>query len=514
MGNVVECCASRDREEYLPKGTPSRFKASNSVLGSTILARIGGLKLLPNNEGKVPEEKYVLGKELGSGSFGQVRSVKRIGGSRELALKAIQKQRIPNVATFVNEVEIQASTDHPNISRLYETFEDTHCVYLALELSRGGELFDQILEQSKFTEHDAAAVIMQATRAVAYLHTQAIAHRDLKPENFLLAERDVRLTANTLKVIDFGIARRFKRNAEGVTIPMVTKAGSSYYVSPQVINGSYTEKCDIWAIGVILHILLTGAPPFNGNSDMEILNMVASAKKIDLSGYKDVPDAAKGLILRLCTRHEKERPSAQNVMTDEWLLTKSSTSHEDVASPSHQNLLQRLRKFGRQSRFKQAALHVIAYRLEDTKIKALRQKFTKIDTNGDGALSADELVLCCKEVGMEEESARSIFAQIDTDNSGSIGYSEFLTAMVGAEHFKDAEVCEAAFRIFDRDGDGQISLDELKVMLSSSDAGASATMHSSIPESEVEAIFREADSSGDGHISFEEFMAVLHKDEA
>merc|ERR1719330_2253249 len=103
--------------------------------------------------------------------------------------------------------------DHPNIVRLYETFEDAKLVYLMMEVCSGGELFDQIVDQGHFSEQDAAAVIQQVLKAVYYMHTQKISHRDLKPENFLLRDKGVRIRDNVLKVIDFGIAHRFEHTA-------------------------------------------------------------------------------------------------------------------------------------------------------------------------------------------------------------------------------------------------------------------------------------------------------------
>merc|ERR1719160_1234288 len=115
--------------------------------------------------------------------------------------------------------------------------------------------------------------MLQILRAVFYMHSVDIAHRDLKPENFLFTEalpKSEPIRNNTLKVIDFGIAKRFKRNESGKTLPMTTRAGTAYYVAPEVMNGKYDEKCDIWSCGVILYILLSGAPPFAGENDADI----------------------------------------------------------------------------------------------------------------------------------------------------------------------------------------------------------------------------------------------------
>ena len=117
-----------------------------------------------------------------------------------------------------------------------------------------------------FTEGLAATLFSQMASAVAYLHSRNIAHRDLKPENFLFGmESDF----NSLKLIDFGLAKTVTTSSE-----LSTKTGTCYYVSPETLRGSYNEKCDVWSLGVILFMMLSGYPPFDGDTDREILDSV------------------------------------------------------------------------------------------------------------------------------------------------------------------------------------------------------------------------------------------------
>merc|ERR1719316_2080911 len=122
-----------------------------------------------------------------------------------------------------------------------------------MELCAGGEMFDLIIDRQHFGEIDAAILMEQILRAVYYMHTRSIAHRDLKPENFLLQykdTKDVPLEQNTLKVIDFGIAKRFEKGPTGEgRNTLKTKAGTAYYIAPEIVVGKsgYNEKCDVWS---------------------------------------------------------------------------------------------------------------------------------------------------------------------------------------------------------------------------------------------------------------------------
>jgi len=135
----------------------------------------------------------------------------------------------------------------------------------------GGELFDEIERRRNFTEEDAATVISQLLSAIIYCHEKHIVHRDIKPENVLLE----RSSSNKiqLKVIDFGTAQIFDSLKR-----LTTTAGTAYYIAPEVLKKKYDKRCDVWSCGVILYILLSGTPPFNGNTDDEILRAVRKGK--------------------------------------------------------------------------------------------------------------------------------------------------------------------------------------------------------------------------------------------
>lgn len=136
--------------------------------------------------------------------------------------------------------------------------------------------FDKILEhienQEMYTEKEAAEIILQVMSAVEYCHNNGIVHRDLKPENLLYLKKGNEKN-NPLKVIDFGLSQTL--NTKKI---LSSKVGTAYYVSPEILAGKYNEKCDIWSCGVILYVLLSGEPPFNGPSDGVIYSKIKKMK--------------------------------------------------------------------------------------------------------------------------------------------------------------------------------------------------------------------------------------------
>jgi calcium-dependent protein kinase len=130
----------------------------------------------------------------------------------------------------------------------------------------GGELFNFIIDKKHLTEKEAALIMQQLLGALAYLHSNNISHRDIKPENFMLSIKD---DPTCVKMIDFGLSKDFSGQDS-----MSTMSGSPYYIAPEVFLQNYNMKIDIWSLGVVLYIMLSGKVPFPGNSELEIIGNV------------------------------------------------------------------------------------------------------------------------------------------------------------------------------------------------------------------------------------------------
>ena len=164
----------------------------------------------------------------------------------------------------------------------------------------GGELFDRIIKEEYFSEEMAARIFRMILNALNYCHQHNIVHRDLKPENFLFVDNT---PTSDLKIIDFGLSKILDG---GRLQRMNTRAGTPYYISPEVLAGNYDVSCDMWSAGCMLYILLCGYPPFFGDDNNEILQMV-SRGEFDFDGeeWDDIDAQAKDLIRKLITRPER-----------------------------------------------------------------------------------------------------------------------------------------------------------------------------------------------------------------
>lgn len=467
----------------------------------------GNGAFIQDNPGKVLDFYDMDKKKIGEGSYGSVVKAKHKATSAVRAIKSISKAQMKNIDRFRQEISIMKQMDHPNIIRLYESFEDNRFIYLVLELCVGGELFDRIIDSGHFTETQAALLMQQIIRAVYYMHHEHVCHRDLKPENFLFVTKEP-IEKNNLKVIDFGLSCNFTDNNPNLT----TKAGTPYYVAPQVLAGKYDQQSDMWSCGVIMYVMLCGYPPFFGETDAEVLSKVRLGNfSFNAADWKNVSEDAKNLIRMLLKMNPKDRYTAKLALTHEWIVNKAPMSQN--VNLQDKGLLTNLRTFRVQNKLKKAALHVIAGQLSDDKIKKLRDIFNSLDKDGDGKLTAAELRSGLEKSGLDPipDDLQQIMMAADADGSGQVDYTEFLAASLDKKEFVQEDICWCAFRIFDKNGDGKISKAELRVVLGEGDGGSGKEVAGAFGKdtAEFSAILESVDKDGDGEIDFNEFMAMM-----
>mmetsp|Transcript_81879 Transcript_81879/g.258279 ORF Transcript_81879/g.258279 Transcript_81879/m.258279 type:complete len:513 (-) Transcript_81879:40-1578(-) len=457
---------------------------------------IGTSQFILDKTGKIQDVYTMEKKKLGEGTYGSVVRGTHKATGKVRAIKMIAKTQMRNVERFKKEIAIMKMMDHPSIIKLFETFEDSRFIYLAMELCVGGELFDKIISAGHFTEADAAKVMQQILRAVFYMHEHSICHRDLKPENFLFLTKDA-ISKNVLKLIDFGLSCRYSPNEL-----MATKAGTPYYVAPQVLLGKYTHACDIWSCGVIMYILLCGYPPFYGQGDAEVLAKVRLGHvSFDARDWGHVSQQAKDLIRLMLRVNPKDRLTAEQALNHIWTKRKAPSGNV----PLQQGLLDNLRSFRSQNKLMKAALHIIAGQLSEHQIKNLRETFIKLDGNGDGLLTLRELAEGLRQAGLEElpPDMQDIMEGVDSDGSGVIDYTEFVAASLERRLYLQEDVCWCAFKVFDLNSDGMITLDELKKVLNDEDVEEAVGVQT------TREILKEIDRNGDGSIDFQEFMSMM-----
>ena len=369
-----------------------------------------------------------------------------------------------------------------------------------MEYIRGDELFSKINEVHKFSEETAAIIIKSIFQGIAYCHSLGIIHRDIKPENILVPKGNANVDYTLLKIIDFGASVLMKGGKK-----MSFRFGTPYYIAPEVLQQSYDEKCDVWSIGVILYLLLTGNPPFDGDSDDEIWKKIISEEiNYSSSKLKSLSKEAKDFLKKLLVKNPDKRLSAAEALEHVW-ITKYAP-HTKVNRVFSRKIYNNLKNFEEKSQFSAAVVTFITnYMMNDDELKLLKKLFFELDVKGKGVITKEDLFR-----GMDEsfdhkitkEEVDKIFSKIDYDNNGTISFDEFLKAAIDKKKLLTEEKLKAAFSLFDMNGDGDIEAKELQeVMGENNDIG----------ENVWAKMIEEVDLDGNGVIDFEEFKDMMKK---
>ncbi|GAB0200539.1 BTB/POZ domain-containing protein 2 [Grus japonensis] len=289
------------------------------------------------------EDVYQLQEEvLGEGAHARVQSCVNLITNKEYAVKIIEK-RLGHIRSRVfREVEmLYQCQGHRNVLELIEFFEEEERFYLVFEKMRGGSILTHIHRRRHFNELEASVVVQDIASALHFLHNKGIAHRDLKPENILCESPD---QVSPVKICDFDLGSGIKLNGDcsPISTPeLLTPCGSAEYMAPEVVEAFneeatiYDKRCDLWSLGVILYIMLSGYPPFVGHCGSDCgwdrgeachtcQNMLFESIQ---EGKYEFPDkdwahisfGAKDLISKLLVRDAKKRLSAAQVLEHPWV---------------------------------------------------------------------------------------------------------------------------------------------------------------------------------------------------
>jgi len=468
-----------------------------------------------NGEQKYKHERltecYELGDVLGSGGSCQVYRADGKGkvAGEQFAVKVMERagNRKINERLFEKEVQILKDVEHTNIIKLRDSFEDKEYLFVVTELCLGGELFDRIAETNKygpFTEKRAAQLVYTMLDALHYLHeTLNIVHRDLKPENFVFESHspDAKMI-----LIDFGCAKNVEDHVNYKDI-----VGTPYYLAPESAakkaerTGAILKKSDVWAVGVIAYIMLTGTPPFRGREHKDIL---AQILRSDVSFPSKIPlsKGFKNFIKQTLVKRPRRRLNAEEAMTHDWVVANDSSENAPSDRSVDKDILKCLKQFAQQTKLKKRVSRLLAANMGEDSQQKIKKHFQSIDEDGDETLDRKELAELLIKLGTPEDEAMDEALQMlkNADESADerIDFFEFSTIWQRKLLTVNDKYIRAVFNVIDNDKDRYITVDELRGMFQGMDL------------KEAQDMIDEVDADNDKKISFEEFKKAMKEEPA
>jgi calcium-dependent protein kinase len=493
---------------------------------------------IPEPKGDI-QSRYKFSRTLGKGaSCRVVEAIAKSDKSLHLAIKIVSKERPVFAKLYEAEVSILSHLrpPHENVIHFLGNEEDEFNFYILTSMCTGGELFDRIVSREEkyiITEKTAAGMVQSMLQALNFCHSHDVVHRDLKPENFVFESPAV--DAN-LVLIDFGCATVLEEDPSKTYDNLV---GTAYYLAPELAyvalardsdpgirakysplvssrTGDILKAADIWAIGVIAYVMLTGRAPFRGRSNRAIFESIVNnefefpEKDVRYKHELVLSDAFKDFVGRVLDKDPTKRLSIEECLRHPWVTGADATDYK-----LNEDVMVFLRQFNYQSKLKKEITQVLAANMTQEKQGEVEMHFKRLDADGDAHLDAAELTILLEDQGYAKTEAGAeaveMIKQADHNQDGVIDFEEFKAIWYRRVLTKNDIYIHRVFGVFDKNGDGQIELEELEAVLIPFDDDAS-TDDMSVKLTRLKQMIEEVDQDKDGKISFAEFSAAMKED--
>ncbi len=459
---------------------------------------------------------YSFEKVLGKGNYAVVRlATLKSDPNSKFAIKIIEKNSLKDRFFLLErEVSILLKLDHPNIISFIETYQDFKYFYVVMEYCSGGELLDRIVKRKHLKESECCEIMRKLFLAVNYIHQNKIAHRDLKPENILFKDDS---PDAELKIIDFGLSNilNFNEIKNVASLNFHTKVGTPLYLAPEILKGTYSVKCDLWSLGVIMYFLLSGKLPFLSNNEGTLFNMIKKGIiNFDSDEWFNISTNAKSLILRLLKVNPNKRITARQALEHSWFeaFKKKKISLE---SPIDQridiNILNMLNNNKNPNKLKKEVLKVFINRLSENEIQNIKQAFQMIDKENTGSITSEQLMEVMSSNGLHqsEEEIRQIIKNMRgsgeiSDGLLLVNYTDFIAASLDSKLIFNQQKLWNLFKYFDVRNNDYITVEDLKEVI--------ARGGRKLPLAELQKMISENEKSQKGKINFEDFCLMMDID--
>ena len=404
---------------------------------------------------------------LGMGSYGKVR-LYRDKNYKDLlfAIKTLKKEGISSYQfnLLKSEVFILSNLDHPNIVKYFGAFEDNYYVHIVMEYLKGYDLYEiiSLKKYNDFDEKDMCEIIQQLLKALSFIHSQNIIHRDIKHKD-------------------------------------TKTVGTPFYMAPETIDGHSEARSDIWSVGVIVYLMLTGKYAFQAEKSENLYEKIKK-DEIDMQPLieSNCSEEAKDFICKCLKKNYKERMTTQECLEHPWITKFCLKKNSNLLN---NDTIDTLLDFANKNALQKEIYYFLAKISSEDDINKLKQFFNQLDVDSSGTLTIEEVEKAFKEIDINitEEELKQIWEGLDFHKDGQVNYSEFLAAMVSNYNFQKEEKLWSVFNLF-KEGSKNKNYITYESLCS-----AAKALNLNINESEIKKCFEQYDEE----INFEKFKKLI-----
>ena len=450
---------------------------------------------------------YKILDKIGVGSHSRLYKILHIETNQIRTIKIISKKyhrmTLQENERFLGEISIFSNLDHPNILKIFEYFHDEEFYYIIMENCAVSNLWEKLSSTEEIYENEVAIIMEQIFSAIFYIHTKDLIHNDIRPENIYLIKNDD--NSLSVKLINFGSSALYQNNEL-----LINCNGITYFTAPEAFDGKLNFKCDLWACGIIMYILLTGEPPFDGRDYKELKEKIIQGK-ISFEGIKwqEISKEAKNLITSLLRNDPLKRISAEDAWNGIWIQKNIKKTRKKYSTSIIRQNWSKFNYFSKKQNLL-IAIHcfILNHSLASEMISDFIKTFKTLDKKGDFKLKYWEINECFRKIYGEDignSEFESCFKDKNLDNNDEINYQEFIlnSNILGLVSIN--QNLKSAFDCFDLEGSGKITANEIIKIL---------RIDLEIAKNEkniITKIIKELDKKGDKMIYYLDIKDVLTK---
>eukprot|EP00801_Mesodinium_rubrum_P003364 Mrub_03364.p1 GENE.Mrub_03364~~Mrub_03364.p1 ORF type:complete len:471 (+),score=130.37 Mrub_03364:62-1414(+) len=414
---------------------------------------------------------------------------------KKISLNDEKRNKADLLKEVKNEIEILMNLDHPYIVKYFDYHLASENIYIVTEYLAGTELLDYIVKDKYLAEDTASKLFYQVLLGINHTHYMNIIHRDIKAENIVFKDTNYK----TVKIIDYGLGITNTGRCQGIV-------GTTFYMAPELfLADTYDKRVDVWSLGVLYYTMLSGFPPFNGETSKEVIqSVIKNTLHFNHPAFNAVSKESKELIRVMLDKNAKNRIQLKDVIQHP-LFFKAQTPLQTTLDKAdvYVECLRNYKSLNHISKAFRIKMTKLYEGYNDNIYQSLKEIYVSANKNKRGRMTKEEFIVLLYMMNIDENESLEIWASLDISNDGEIEYSNFLSGFTSLEHINMRNACKLMFSLIDTQDNNKMNKVQFKKFINS--------VKLYLEEQVLDELFELIDVKKVGYLGFDEFTKAFKK---